>query len=801
MASRNNHYVPRWHQEGFFEPGQNTLAYLDLTPPVHRRRDGSSVTGRALFNSPISRCFVERDLYSTFFGASVNDEIERKLFGAIDTRGAPAVRAFTTDDVRDWHTHFQTLFSYIDIQKVRTPKGLDWLRAQYPDLTQNELMQEMQGIRLMNCTIWTEGVRELVSAEDAGVKFILSDHPVTVCNPGLPPDRDRPYDPSITLKGSQTLFPLSRDFCLILTNLEFAEDRDADPLQKRTFARHFRNSLVRTDSFIRTRKLTDDEVSRINMIQIAGARRYVAAGRPEWLEPQVAEGSTWAELCAVLRPPENGLWGFGGELYAKFDDGHVHYQDAFGRTEKPLEALQKTPPKVPRGKDPCGCGSDRTFGSCCEKIPEILRPSWSELSIRERNLSLYRAAVDIFGLDGSRTWTDVRRDMTDEKISDFYKVFASFWPLETDLLKLLPKPDGRPRAIYTGSIHPEQIVDFAMGAGLYFGEVLIEHPMVHARTLAKEFSPVENPRSYRQEILKTLSLFLALTPLIDLGLVNLVPDPCAFDPHLRDQMMHMARARAAGRRSALEPEARMKAVIQGDVKRSLMLMPREALEARLAEGVPGLEGLTPAELVEAVETFRLQDPLVSLQPGDLGDVGGGQLTMMKLAPNFEMAMYLAQATGAAIVTDSRHRWQEVVDAILIRGEHPQEGLQTFSQTLERLRFQVPRSELDVLEFALSGEVGDYPGLMSDAFRYLLNRGARGAKPNFEAQLAARVLRLHGTGQMRVVRRGVALTGGRLHVAAPARPIRDNTVNRLLLMSSSEHHLPGVPLAFYFEPDA
>ncbi len=221
---------------------------------------------------------------------------------------------------------------------------------------------------------------------------------------------------------------------------------------------------------------------------------------------------------------------------------------------------------------------------------------------------------------------------------------------------------------------------------------------------------------------------------------------------------------------------------------------------RLDDLVP-IEGLTPAELLEAVETFRLQDPLVSLQSGDLGDVDSGQLTMMKLAPNFEMAMYLAQATGAAIVTDSRHRWQEIVDAILIRGEHSQEGLQAYSQTLERIRFQVPRSELDVMEFALSGEVGDYPGLASDAFGYLLNRGARGAKPNFEAQLAARVLRLHGAGQMRLVRRGVALTEGRLHVAAPARAIRDNTVNRLLLMSSSEHHLPGVPLAFYFEPEA
>jgi hypothetical protein len=123
-----------------------------------------------------------RDLYSTFFGTTVNDEIERRLFGVFDTDGSKAVKAFAGTDVSEWHHHFQTLFTYIDIQKIRTPKGLDWLKSQYPKLNQNELMREMQGIRNMHCTIWTEGVREIVSAEDASVKFIISDHPVTVFN-------------------------------------------------------------------------------------------------------------------------------------------------------------------------------------------------------------------------------------------------------------------------------------------------------------------------------------------------------------------------------------------------------------------------------------------------------------------------------------------------------------------------------------------------------------------------------------------------------------------------------------------
>jgi hypothetical protein len=67
----------------------------------------------------------------------------------------------------------------------------------------------MQGIRSMHCTFWAEGVREIISAEDSDVKFIINDHPVTIYNHALPPEAAvcaYPLDPSIALKASQMLF-------------------------------------------------------------------------------------------------------------------------------------------------------------------------------------------------------------------------------------------------------------------------------------------------------------------------------------------------------------------------------------------------------------------------------------------------------------------------------------------------------------------------------------------------------------------------------------------------------------------
>lgn len=801
--TRNNHFVPIWYQNGFFELGRNTLAYLDMTPPQRVLNDGRIITEKSKFDAPTSRCFKQRDLYSTFFGTTVNDEIERRLFGGIDTKGSKAIRAFVGNDVSEWHRHFKTLFEYIDIQKMRTPKGLDWLKEQYPTLSQNELMHEMQGIRMMHCTIWTEGVREIVSAEDADVKFIVSDHPVTIYNHAVPPEAQKcayPNDPEIALKASQTIFPLNFDFCLILTNLEYATEPSTSPLDKRTFARNYRNSMVRTDTFIRTRKLSGEEVARVNYIIKTRARRYVAAGRKEWLYPEEIVSGPWAELRETLLPPKDELWHFGGELFAKFEDGHVHYQDEFGRTEQQRDFLKKDPPRKPlRPGDLCGCGQGRPFKECCKRKPFALRPAWNEPSIRERNIMLFNGIMNVLGLESENDWVSVRRALTDEQISKIYLLHEALWPRETDLLQLLPKPDGDARAIYTGPIHPETIVDFALGASLYFGELIIQHPFLHAGTVKKEFSPVENPRTYRQEFLKTILFFLNVMPLVEIGLVNLIPDPCDFDLHLRDQMFHMAKSRTSGMRLDQQKEPHIEQLMKRDLQRALMSMPRDVLRSQLLEALPDLDEEMQDKTLRYIEQFKERDPLAVLQEDSLvGGKEGGLFNMMKLAPNFEIAMYLAQATGACIVTDSLFRWTEIKRAIRRQIGEPHTSLVSLAHNIESSTFAFPQDVADIEAFHSNKSLAAYPALMRNVFKYLSNIEHRGRKPNREAHLNARFVKAHMPAQAAIEKAGIRVKQGRISCALPPRGIQDNTVNRLLLMSSSERHLPSVPMAFFIE---
>jgi uncharacterized protein YchJ len=610
-----------------------------------------------------------------------------------------------------------------------------------------------------------------------------------------------PHDPMIALKASQTIFPLTRDFCLVLTNLEYARNPSTEPLAKRTFARNFRSSMTRTDALIRTRKLTAQEVSRVNFIVKARARRFIAASRKEWLYPEKMISDPWSQLRETLLPPKNQLSHFGGEIFVRYEDGSVHYQDEFGRTEKEWDFLKKKPPSTPpKPRDSCGCGSGKRFENCCKATSPDLRPTWNEASIRERNIMLYNGITNVLDLHEGKDWVNVRRELSDEKISRIYSLYKLLWPLETDLLQLLPKPDGTARAIYTGSIHPNAITEFALGASLYFGQLIIEHPFVHAGTLKKEYSPIENPAAYRHEFLKTVVFFLTVMPLVDCGLVNLVPDICNFSFHLRSQMLHMARSRSDGVKYDPEADPRLKELADEDVRRSFLSLPQEIIQSQMRKIPPSaaVAGASPEEVLRGIERLRERDPLAVLQESTLDEEKAGRLSVMKLCPNFEMTIYLAQATGASIVTDSIFRWDEIKRAIYRRVRTSGTIANGLANKINSSMFAFPQIVDDILKLNTGETFAEYPTLMRDVFGYLSQFDVRGQKPNYETHLSARFSRINSRVESAVKKAKLSVNEARIFCAFPAGGIQDNTVNRLLLMSSSEKHLPNVPMAFFIK---
>lgn len=658
--TRDNHYVPQWHQKGFMDEKDNLLCHLKRRIIPLPNGDSKTVCSKK-WCTPTQR-FYEKDLYSTFLGTEVNDEVEKKLFGPIDDNGSKAVRAFLTDDQYKWHLNFEKLFLYLDAQKLRTPKGLDWVRTKYPSLSQLQLMTEMQALRSIHCTIWAEGVRELVSADESEVKFIVSDHPVTIYNYSCPPSSvlcEYPSDPDISLKGTQTIFPLDKNRCLILTNLEYAQDPDnVNPLEQRGNATRFRRSMVNTIEFINTRKLTEGEVKAINFIIKSRSRDSVAAGREDWLYPENDIRGDWEGFSKVLMPPASELYKFGGEIYAKFEDGTVHYQDALGRSTPQHDFLEKSVDENKIGRnDSCGCGSGRKYKNCCRGVPADLRVSWDIASIRERNLAFCSCIRDILGLDKGKTWLDVRRELSDDQISRIYGFYSILWPRETDIYSLLPKSDGKFRGLYTGLLDVRVIGVNALPMASLFDEFLIETPITNPNNVKPEFSPVKSPGCYKYQALKDFLFILEMEPYIGYGLVNLIPDPSEFDLHLMREMMGMATDRSRFERNICESDISLQFRLSAeDLLNSIAMMPRDSKVHILMKEF-GVSEKIAESTIDELEASAEASPLVMLQRMNAGE--GGQFIQFRMGPNYEMALLIAQVTGSVLVTDSESRFKEL----------------------------------------------------------------------------------------------------------------------------------------------
>lgn len=692
---------------------------MDLNPNKIKLPNGSTFTAKELRLQSPKRCFKEKDLYTTWFGSRLNDEVEKFLFGKIDSSGATAVRAFVCNDQRAIHNNYQQFFEYIDAQKLRTPKGLDWIKSKYLNLTQNALMLELQHIRRMHCTMWFECVHEIVSAEDSDIKFIVTDHPVTAFNSAydsLSPARGHLEDPPISFMGTQTVFVLDAEHCLILTNLEYAKDPNGvDLLTSRTNARYTGHSLTRTDAIIRSRILTRDEVVSINYLLKRRSRKYIAAYEEAWLYPEETGVVSCEETSRILLPPSDKLGLFGGEFFFEKKDGSMQYRDAFGRSEKSNKFLiKKVPGSAPSPNDLCGCGSGRRFKKCCFGIAIEDRPPWETYSIRERNMMFGDAVVDILGLNNGKTWEDVRRELNNDQVKSIHEMLAMLWPRGTNIAELLPRPDSRVfRAVYLGLIDPRTIVFSVISSIAYFDEIVILNPFPNPVYMNPDYSPTQSPARHKSQMLKNVSALRALMPFIHAGIIHLVPDPGDFNADFRHLMNSYIKSRNANRSPTQEEMRTTEALAKDDSERILSRIPKDRLRRIVRERQPGIDQELLESKVESMKERLSKDPFALLQPIQ-DDKDNGELLVGRRM-SLELGLYYAHMTGSAVYTDELYEWNLLHDSSIADvGQHSRWA--PLGKNVVNLRFRIETNPLVNLEARNAGKLVR----MRRVFRRILN---------------------------------------------------------------------------------
>lgn len=648
-----------------------------------------------------------------------------------------------------------------------------------------------------------EGVREIVSAERSSVKFIVTDHPVTVYNYAYPPTSEKcqiPFEPSIKMAGTQTLFALDLDHLLILTHYEYATNPEKqDPKMERTNARFIRNSHIQTNTFIHGRMLREEDVLAINLVLKRRAMRYLAAGREDLLYPESHISIDWEETRNVLLPPRDELWSFGGEIFVGYKDGTTHYQDTYGRTVPENPYLRKSAPQPNRIRknDPCGCGSGRIYERCCRNKSEDQRPSWKELSIRERNLGLIGAVIDILGLNQGRSWVDVRRDFRERHVKRIHEVYEAFWPPYTDIWSLLPKPDNELRALYSGIIDPRLISFFVTSLTPYFDQLLIQSPFVNSASVPPESKPTESPHKYLYQTLKNIIVLLKLSPFIEAGYVNLFPDPFDFDSSLKNQMLNLAEDRCTKIEYDSDEKNLFFALREDDLNRILNCSPRSEQRSVIKKSSPQISNEILEQYLDYMEIMKEEDPLALLRT-DMLSTSEGQLIMSNILPNFEMAMYIAQITGSVIITTSQVRWKELKQARIKSPSLDGTSLELLRDTFCALNHRL------TLDSSLSFQHRSN-GCFAQA-RTALRRLVIEARPTAGAisdVVSHELVHDLTFGFQRAIN-GVDLSSEHSFQAGiecllPRDGLVHNNIQRLLLMSGSENHLQRVAMAFRMIP--
>ncbi|UVE18190.1 DUF4238 domain-containing protein [Pseudomonas sp. LS44] len=690
QQTHDNHYVPVWYQKRFLQEPNAQIYRLDLTPPVYHKGPA-----RAINKKFPKSFFYTSDLYTTWPDGQPNDEIERLLFGDIDNEGAVAVRQMAEGKPEEVHSAFESFFAYIAAQKMRTPKGLEWIKQRYSGLDQNGLMTEMQYLLHLNLTLWSEGVREIVSAKDSDVKFIVTDHPVTLYNAACPPDSQAciyPNEPAAQWNGTQTIFALDANHCLIISHLDYANQKPGlDLLADRQNSRHLGRTIVNTLAWVRTRSLSREAVVAVNYLLKSRAHRYVAAAAEEWLFPEQQYSGDWAGVGEVLRPPSDELWHFGGEIYVGYQDGSTDYQDPYGRTSGSHEYLKKESKcfSIQDG-DECGCGSGRTFEKCCKELPEAKRPSWSVASIRERNLMFIRAVRHILGLDSRKDWNDIRTELCDEHIVQIYKTLQGIWPPDTNFRELWPRPDPRTfRAVFMGCIDPRTVVASVLAWTSYFDEIIVLNPFQNPACIRPEYNPIHNPGQYKTQTLKNVLLLMFLEPFIEAGIVHLVPDPGELNYTFGKAMRYMAEARSGNPDLCRDETGFLRRLADDDLDRAHARLPHKALSNLIRRRRPELGEAEADQLAHDIQKSRADDPLALLQP-----VEQSQLMVCRCSP-LEFSMFMAQVTGAAVYTDLPVFWRQLNAAA--QAGPSAACWERFTAATEQLPFALPDDHQQALQ--------------------------------------------------------------------------------------------------------
>ncbi len=330
-VAESQHYVQQAYQKGFYDVGKTNYWVFDKRLLI--KSDGTIEKNDLKERG--SRVTFEEDYFyeSSFYEGK--DFLEKRFFGPIDSEGIEALRYMSSPD-KHILPHAEIgiiLLKYISAQKFRTPKGIELLAKSQPKMSREALLEILQEVHKDMVITLGESIVEILDASSCDTKFIVSDAPVIEWNPLT----SEVYADLYLLKGTQVIFPVNKDTCLIFTPRELGEGRLSKKqyLEPRINARKEGRLIFDIRKLQNLRTIENSDVGVINKLIKERALRYVVGGKKEFLFPS----GNLSHMGILIAPKSPKITGG----IATRIKGKVEGIDEYGRKleGKSLEDMQK----------------------------------------------------------------------------------------------------------------------------------------------------------------------------------------------------------------------------------------------------------------------------------------------------------------------------------------------------------------------------------------------------------------------------------------------------------------------------
>lgn len=161
----------------------------------------------------------------------------------------------------------------------------------------------------------------------------------------------------------------------------------------------------------------------------------------------------------------------------------------------------------------------------------------------EQNKIFFEFLDDMFSINKSKSWDEISRNITTEKIKRTYRKFAELFPRNFDYSTELEKSKNDFNTIHFGDIRANKIINEIVRFSLYADKILVFHPLQNPNVTNQKIDPRKNPIKWLPDFLDALYFYIVIQKWVKEGIVKLIINPTEYDFDLRDKIDSEVRQR------------------------------------------------------------------------------------------------------------------------------------------------------------------------------------------------------------------------------------------------------------------